>query len=298
MSYLNTKANRRKLAVNRYRNARYVLFERCGGEVARFARAIQKSHSFTSAYIGESPTKRIGDKVAQTIALSFSLGAAWLDDDHSQSWDRRLREAIGGSVHPLDEHDTDIEPSHDLERWLASLTVMPGTGPDLLRLGRQSQQYLSEVQVQLKVLEEQRRDLLTRSARMYEQDLESRLLSQGYVVQSPSYNQGPLFRVWHSDSAIKTCLLIRVQLNFEPVLQLTPIPPAGREVVAVPFISDGKDHIQYLFLAIDERSAAFDATRLTWVDGALWLVGDDGAKQRDLTARLSLEPLFSSLLTR
>ena len=295
MNYLNTKANRRQLAANRYRNARYVLFERCGGEIARFARTLQKSHSYVSAYVAEMPNKRMGEKVARMVEAAFSLGSGWLDVDRSASWDRRLKEAIGGAIHPLDEHAHDEEMIQDHERWLAGLSILPESGADLVRVGRQSQHHLQSIQQQIRMLTEQRRELLAKTSRMYEQRLETFLIEKGYVVQAPSYEQGPVFRVWHSDPAVKGCLQLRLQLVFEPVIQLIPIPPVTREVVVLPFLTEQSQEVEFLFLAADERSASFDVTRLARHEQALWLLGHDGVKQRDLTARLSLDPLFVHL---
>ena len=52
-----TKEDIRKRAALRYRNARYLMLERCQGKVARFARTIKSSHSYAAAYISENPTK-------------------------------------------------------------------------------------------------------------------------------------------------------------------------------------------------------------------------------------------------
>lgn len=292
MNYLNTKANRRQLTANRYRNARYILFERSGGEIARFARSVQKSHSYVSAYISETPTKRMGEKVARMIETAFGLNQQWLDQERSQSWDRRLREAIGGAIHPLDEEEQKEEVVHDHARWLANLSTLPETGPNLLRIGRQCQHYLNTIQQQLHLLTEQRQDLLKKASQLYEQQLEVNLIAQGYVVTPPNYQQGQVFRVWHHNSEVKSCIQLRLQLTFEPVLQLTPIPPISREVIAMPFIAEHSEQVEFLFIAADERSSPFDTTRLKWCDNALWLLGPDGNKQRDFTARLSLEPLF------
>lgn len=293
MNYLNTKANRRKLAANRYRNARYLLFERCGGEIARFARTIQNSHSYVSAYVSESPNKRMGEKVARKIEAAFDLGSGWLDDDRSQSWDRRLKEAIGGSVHPLDEAELEGEFVQDHSRWLASLTLLPESGSDLLRVGRQCQHHLAGIQSQIQTLYEQRRELLTKASQLYEKELESYLIGNGYVVKPPSYEQGQVFQVWHPDPSNKACLQLRVQLTFEPVLQLIPIPPVTKEVIVIPFVAQGSERVEFLFIPADERGSPFDSTRLAWQEQALWLMSADGHKQRDLTSRLNLEPLFA-----
>lgn len=293
MNYLNTKANRRKLAANRYRNGRYILFERCGGEIARFGRTIQKSHSYVSAYLSESPTKRMGEKVARLVESAFGFESGWLDDDRSQSWDRRLREAIGGSIHPLDEDDMEGELVQDHERWLSNLAVLPESGADLLRVGRQCQQHLRGMQDKITTLTEQRRALLLKASQLYEKELESYLINQGYVVKPPSYEQGPVFQVWHPDPSNKCCLQLRIQLTFDPVLQLTPIPPVSKEVIALPFVTEKSSHVMFVFLAADERCAPFDSSRLLWQEQELWLTGGDGGKQRDLTSRLTLEPLFA-----
>lgn len=293
MNYLNTKANRRKLAANRYRNARYLLFERCGGEIARFARTLQKSHSYVSAYLSESPTKRMGEKVARQIEVSFGLSSCWLDDDRSQSWDRRLREAIGGKVHPLDGIESEPEYVKDHARWLASLATLPESGPDLLRVGRESQRHLQQLQQEILLLTEQRRELLDLSYKLYEPALESYLLAQGYVVKPPSYEQGQVFQVWHPEPTVKSCLQLRIQQTFEPVLELIPVPPVTREVVVLPFIPEHSDQVEFLFLAADERSSPLDVTRLVKDEERLWLLSTSGSRQRDLTAKLSLEPLFA-----
>lgn len=294
MNYLNTKANRRKLAANRYRNARYLLFERCGGEIARFARTVQKSHSYVSAYLSEAPSKRMGEKVARMIEAAFDLEQEWLDDDRSQSWDRRLREAIGGSVHPLDEEELEEELVQDHGRWLAGLSLLPESGSDLLRVGRQCQQHLEGIEEKIRLLLAQRSELLLKAAPLYEKELESYLIGQGYVVKPPSYEQGQVFRVWHMDPTNRLCLQIRIQFNFDPVLELIPIPPVSKEVIALPYIGESSEQIQFIFVPADERSAPFDVTRLLKEGEAIWLVGTDGRKQRELSERLSLEPLFTS----
>ena len=293
--HLKTKANSRMLATHRYRNARFLLFERCHGEVARFARAIQKSHSFASAYIAEMPTKRIGDKVARVIEHAFALESGWLDDDRSQSWDRRLREAIGGNIHPLDQGSRQDPLEVEHERWLSLLKVLPEQGPELIRTGMQFQQRLQDVQRQVDRLNQIYRAMLSKSALLYELDLERRLMDEGYVVRPPSIEQGNVFRVWHSDPDVKHCIQLSIALTFEPVMQFTPLPPSVRQAVAIPFVTEGAEHPQYLFLAVDERSGRFDASRIQWIDGVLWLTGTEGQKIRDLTSRLSLEPLFNSI---
>lgn len=290
---LNTKANKRQVATYRYRNARYILFERCHGEVARFARTIQQSHSYASAYISESPTKRIGDKVARMMERAFTLESNWLDSDRSSRWDQRLRDAIGGSVHPLDQQQQE-EPELDHSRWLSQLAVLPEEGPQLIQTGLACQQRLAQIQQQIEQLNRLKRAIVSKSTQLYERDLENQLLAQGYVVQTPSQEQGAVFRVWHDDPAIKLCLQLRVALVFEPVLQLTPLPPAVREVIAIPFVEPHSQQPAYVFLPADARSSSFDASRLKWIDGALWLLGLDGGKQRDMTSALRLDPLFAA----
>ncbi|MBW8192249.1 hypothetical protein K0504_14525 [Neiella marina] len=288
---LNTKANKRQIATYRYRNARYILFERCQGEVARFARYLQQSHSYASAYISESPTKRIGDKVARMMEQAFSLETSWLDSDRSQRWDQRLRDAIGGGVHPLDQQHQD-SPELDHQRWLSQLAVLPESGPQLIQTGFACQQRLAQIQQQVEQLNRLQRAILAKSTQLYERDLESQLLGLGYVVQPPSQEQGAVFRIWHGDPAIKLCLQLRVALAFEPVLQLTPLPPAVKEVIAIPFVEPHSHQPSYIFMAADARSSRFDASRLKWIDNALWLMGVDGSKQRDMTSALRLDPLF------
>ncbi|GGA88390.1 hypothetical protein GCM10011369_33180 [Neiella marina] len=290
---LNTKAGKRQVAAYRYRNARYVLFERCQGEVARFARHLQQSHSYASAYISEAPTKRIGDKVARIIEKTFDLEVGWLDSDRSQRWDQRLRDAIGGAVHPLDEEVQQPEEV-DHQRWLNQLAVLPESGPQLIQTGLACQQRLSQIQQQIEQLSRLQRAIIGKSTQLYERDLEVQLLAQGYVVQAPSQEQGSVFRIWHGDPAVKLCLQLRISLVFEPVFQLTPLPPAVREIVAIPFVEPHSQQASYVFMAADARSSRFDASRLKWIDGALWLVGIDGNKQRDMTSALRLDPLFKT----
>ncbi len=292
MSYLNTKANKRKLAANRYRNARYVLFERCSGELARFARTLQQSHSYASAYISESPHKRLGEKVARAIESAFDLNPGWLDEDHSASWDRRLREAIGGSVHPLDGEAVNAELAQEHRRWLSSLTVLPESGDDLLRLSRECQLHLQEIQQQLETLSGYRRDLLSKAQPLYQTALEDYLLQQDYVVKPPSYDLGQVFQVWHHEPSCKICLQLRIQLTFEPVMQLIPVPPVSQEVIVMPLFDDALAQVRFLFIAADARSAPFDVTRLRWQGEKLWLMNREGERQRELTDMLSLEPLF------
>lgn len=68
----------------RYHNARYLLKNEAMG-VNDFADKIGRSQSQTSAYIGENPTKNIGDKIARIIEQAFNKPIGWLDTQSKES---------------------------------------------------------------------------------------------------------------------------------------------------------------------------------------------------------------------
>lgn len=68
----------------RYHNARYLLKNEALG-VNDFAEKIGRSQSQTSAYVGENPTKNIGDKIARVIEAAFNKPYGWLDSINDEA---------------------------------------------------------------------------------------------------------------------------------------------------------------------------------------------------------------------
>ena len=90
------------LAKVRRDNARYLLRERCDNKISTFAQTIGRDQPLISAYIGRSPSKRIGDAMARVIETAFDLEAGWLSAPRSEAVGRLFE---GGDpkteVHPL-----------------------------------------------------------------------------------------------------------------------------------------------------------------------------------------------------
>lgn len=276
----------RKLAASRYRNARYLLLERCQGKVARFARALKQRHSYAAAYISEHPTKRIGDVVARRIEQAFSLSEGWLDKERSQNWDRRLRAATGSAVHPLDGKGIEQAWRNALpENLLSDELPRPESADDVQVTGQVLQHRYIAVAQEVNRLAQLRRSLAQQVTPLLDDALEQWALAQDYIVESPVRLNGPFFRLWHPDPIYSSCLQVRISLMFTPALEFRPLPPSTREVLALPFFAaNGKLH--FFFIPADERISPFDVADIKEQDGQFILQVAPQAPVRVLDAYL------------
>lgn len=291
-----TKEDRQRRAALRYRNARYLMLERCQGKVARFARTIKASHSYTAAYIGEKPTKRIGDKVAQRIESAFTMQPGWLDEDRSAAWDKRLKAATGPTVHPLDATDVANEwQVANPDQLMAEIARLPDNLTEAMLLGDVIQQRYASVREEIARLEKMQYTLVERSSSLYFEHFENQLLRSGFVVKSPGENNAPVFRVWHPNPDNQLCLEIRLSIQFSPVLEFRPLPPAVMEVQAVPYvIQQGNQHrVYYFFFGLNERITAFDVSHIRHGEQGFELRSASGEFRMYLDERQQLERFFN-----
>lgn len=290
-----TKEEIRKRAALRYRNARFLMFERCQGKVARFARTLKSSHSYAAAYVGENPTKRIGDKVANRIEVAFAMPPNWLDADRSNTWDKRLKAATGPTVHPLDATDVADEwQMANPDQLMAELAQLPDNLTEALLLGDVIQHRYASVSAQMEKLAQMQYALAERSRNLYFHHFEEHLLNAGFVVKSPRENGAPVFRVWHPDPAYSLCLEVRVAIQFSPVLEFRPLPPAVKELVAIPYVIQTHNHhrVHYFYFALDERVTAFDVSHIKQVEDDFQLLSPSGSVRMSLNERQDLHGFF------
>jgi len=293
-----TKEDIRKRAALRYRNARYLMLDRCQGKVARFARSLKTSHSYAAAYISDNPTKRIGDKVAAKIEAAFAMPPNWLDEDRSSSWDKRLKAATGPTVHPLDATAVADEwQVANPDQLMAELAQLPDNLTEALLLGDVIQHRYATVRREMAKLEQMQYALAERSSNLYFGHFEEHLLAAGFVVKAPRENAGPVFHVWHPDPEITLCLEIRLSIQFSPVLAFRPLPPAVKELVAIPYVrQEGNQHVvHYFYFELDERLSAFDVSHIVQNGSAFELHTPAGGVRMSLSERQDLNQLFSRL---
>lgn len=290
-----TKEDQRKRAALRYRNARFLMLERCQGKVARFARILKSSHSYAAAYVGDNPSKRIGDKVACKIELAFAMPPKWLDEDRSATWDKRLKAATGPTVHPLDATEVADEwQTANPDKLMAELAQLPENLTEAVMLGDVIQHRYASVCSEMLKLEQMQHALAERSANLYFNHFEEYLLGAGFVVKPPRENGAPVFRIWHPDPAYPQCLEIRLAIRFSPVLAFRPLPPAVKELVAIPYVTqqDNQHRVHYFYFALDERITAFDISQIVYQSPDFQLLTPAGQLRMRLNPRQDLTQFF------
>lgn len=288
-----SRDERRQQAAVRYRNARYLLLERCQGKVARFARALKQSHSYAAAYISEHPSKRIGDTVAQRIEKAFALPTGWLDVERSQNWDSRLRQAIGRGAHPLDSEGVEAAWQQALpEAFIEQALPVPDSPEEMVHTAHILQQRYLAVSETLNKLHRLQHSLAQQMLPLLADTLHGWALAHDYVVESPQRLGGPFFRIWHADPFYNFCLQLHLAVRFEPALEFRPLPPATRDVTVIPYFADKGSQPQFLFIPTDERISPFDIADITDCDGELALKAQPMVPPRSLAAYKELDRCF------
>ena len=166
----------------------------------------------------------------------------WLDQDRSATWDKRLKAATGPTVHPLDATGVADEwQMANPDQLMAELAHLPDNLTEALLLGDVIQHRYASVRKEMAKLEKMQYALAERSTNLYFAHFEEHLLKAGFVVKAPRENGSPVFRVWHADPQYSDCLEIRLSIQFSPVLEFRPLPPAVKGAGGYPLYHSGTE---------------------------------------------------------